>query len=181
MAAKYQKEIAEMYEASGDLEKSIQAFEAAAEFFEGEGSTSSGNSCLLKVAHSAALIENYTKAAEIFEKVAAESVNVDLLKFSVKEYLLKSGICQLCTGDVVACKRALDKYINLSAEFATTREYEFLSNLVTAIENYDSSAFATASQEYNSIVKLDPWKTKLLVKIKESISDDNGEGSEEIG
>ena len=38
IAAKYQKEIAEAYEAEGDLENAMDAFEAAADFYEGEGS-----------------------------------------------------------------------------------------------------------------------------------------------
>lgn len=180
MAAKYQKEIAELYESAGDLEKSILAFESAADHFEGEGSVTSGHTCLLKVAHSCAVMENYAKAAEIFERVSSECVDNDLLKWSVKEYLLKAGICQLCTGDIVACKRALDKYCSLSAEFGTTREFELLSSLVTAVENYDPSAFATASSEYNNFFKLDPWKTDLLVKVKATIEDGNDDDSSSI-
>jgi alpha-soluble NSF attachment protein len=175
MSAKYQKEIGELYEAMNELPKSIEALETAAEFFDGEGSSSAAHSCLLKVAHSAALIENYVKATEIFEKVATESVNNDLLKWSVKDYLFKAGICSLCMSDLVATKRALDKYCSISAEFSTTREYGLLKELVEAVEKFDADAFATASQEFHNIVKLDPWKTKLLVRVKDKIGKNDGE------
>ena len=39
IAAKYQKEIAEHYESENDLENALEAYEAAADFYEGEGST----------------------------------------------------------------------------------------------------------------------------------------------
>jgi len=177
MAAKYQKEIAELYESLGDLDKAIVAYEAAADFFEGEGSSGSAQTCLLKVAHTCAMLGNYDKAAELFERVAGESVDNDLLKWSVKDYLLKAGICKLCTGDIVAMKKALENYCNLSAEFNTTHEYTLLIKLVEALENHDSSAFATASEEYNDISKLDKWKTDLLLKVKNTIEGDSREDS----
>jgi len=179
MAAKYQKEIGELYESGNNLQKSIESLETAAEFFEGEGSTSQAHSCLLKVAHSAALIENYSKASDIFEKVATESVDNDLLKWSVKSYLVKAGVCSLCMGDLVATKRALEKYCHISAEFNTTREYTLLQGLVEAMEKFDTDAFATASQDYNSIIKLDPWMTKLLLRVKDKIGKGDGDDDSE--
>jgi alpha-soluble NSF attachment protein len=180
MAAKYQKEVAELYESLGDLDKAISAYELAAEYFESEGSNGSAHACLLKVAHASALLGNYTKAADIFEKIAQESIDNDLLKWSVKDYLFKAGICKLCTGDLVAVKKALEGYVVLSAEFGTTREFDLLQKLVQAVEDQDQSAFATASQEFNEISKLDQWKTGLLLKVKESIGGESGEGSEDI-
>lgn len=38
MAAKYQKEIGELYEAEMDFEHAIEAYQKAADFFEGENS-----------------------------------------------------------------------------------------------------------------------------------------------
>lgn len=52
----------------------------------------------------------YQKAIEIFEEIARNSVNSNLLKYGVKGHLLNAGICQLCKGDAVAITNALDKY-----------------------------------------------------------------------
>ena len=39
MAAKHQKEIAEIYEQETDYENALKSYQAAAEFYDGEGST----------------------------------------------------------------------------------------------------------------------------------------------
>jgi len=52
----------------------------------------------------------YPKAIEIFEDIAQQSLNNNLLKYGVKGHLLNAGICHLCKGDVVAITNALDKY-----------------------------------------------------------------------
>lgn len=64
-----------------------------------------------------------------------------LLKWSVKDYLLKAALCHLGNDvrflhslytlfahyqDIVSTKKALDKYINVQPEFRTTREYTLL-------------------------------------------------------
>jgi hypothetical protein len=54
--------------------------------------------CTLKAAHLAAVLGQYDNAIEKFESVAAASVDNQLTKWSVKEYFLKAGLCQLCTA-----------------------------------------------------------------------------------
>lgn len=53
----------------------------------------------------AALEEDYYKAIQYYEKVAKSSVNNNLMKWSVKDYFLKSGICLLANN--VRYKRSL--------------------------------------------------------------------------
>lgn len=70
MAAKLHQSIAEMYETESiDLERAVQNYEQAADYFRGEESNSSANKCLLKVAQYAAHLENYEKAINIYEQV----------------------------------------------------------------------------------------------------------------
>lgn len=52
-----------------DIEKAIQHFEQASDYFRGEENNSSSNKCLLKVAMYAAQMENYDKAIQIYEQV----------------------------------------------------------------------------------------------------------------
>ena len=70
MAAKHHQTIAEVYETeAADLERSVQHYEQAADYFKGEESNSSANKCMLKVAQYAAQLENYDKAIKIYEQV----------------------------------------------------------------------------------------------------------------
>jgi hypothetical protein len=55
------------------------------------------NKHYLKVADLAALKGDYYKAIENFERVARSSVNNHLMKWSVKDYFLKAGMCHLAT------------------------------------------------------------------------------------
>ena len=55
------------------------------------------------------------------------------------------------------------------ASFASTREGKFLHEILEAVEAYDVEAFTNAVVEYDSITKLDAWKTSILLKIKKSI------------
>lgn len=70
MAAKHHQTIAEVYETEAvDLDRAVQHYEQAADYFKGEESNSSANKCLLKVAQYAAQLENYDKAIQIYEQV----------------------------------------------------------------------------------------------------------------
>lgn len=52
----------------------------------------------------------YQKAIDIYEEIARQSLNNNLLKYGVKGHLLNAGLCQLCKGDFVAINNALDRY-----------------------------------------------------------------------
>jgi len=173
MAAKYQKEVAEMCEADEDISGAMEAYQTAAEYYEGEGAVSSGNQCLLKVAHFAALQEDYDKAIQIFDQVAETSLENKLLKYGVKEYFFKATVCHLATGDGVNAKRALEKYQDMDYTFSSTRECTFLTAAVEAFEQFDIEAFTNAIVEFDSIQKLDNWKTTMLLRVKKAIKDED--------
>lgn len=61
-------------------------------------SSSLSNKCLLKVAQIAADLEKYDVAIEKYEKVAVAAIDDPLLKWSLKDYCFKAGLCHLCTG-----------------------------------------------------------------------------------
>lgn len=52
----------------------------------------------------------YQKAIEIYEKIAKESLDINLLKYGVRGHLLNAGLCQLCSGDIVAITKSLECY-----------------------------------------------------------------------
>lgn len=56
------------------------------------------NKADLKVAELSADFGEYDKATEFFERVGYASLSNNLMKYSVKDYYFKAGICHLATG-----------------------------------------------------------------------------------
>jgi len=101
------------------------------------------NKLWLKTADLVALEgKDYYKAIELYEKVAKTSIQNNLMRWSVKEYLLKAGICQLCTGDQVGVNSALDRYRELDSSFVQQREHQLLVDLAAAVQEGDQEMFA---------------------------------------
>eukprot|EP01121_Diplochlamys_sp_Union-15-3_P005617 TRINITY_DN15946_c0_g1_i1.p1 TRINITY_DN15946_c0_g1~~TRINITY_DN15946_c0_g1_i1.p1 ORF type:complete len:280 (+),score=55.67 TRINITY_DN15946_c0_g1_i1:170-1009(+) len=177
MGAKIFKEIAEVCESEGDDDAAIENYKQSAEFYEGEGSPATANGCLIKAASLCAKIGKYLQAAETFEQVAKSSIESKLGQYKCKEYFLNAGICYSVT-DVVAAKRALDKYQELYFPFSDSNECKLFTKMVAAIEAFDTDAFTAAVKEFDRLQRLDEWRTNLLLKIKDSI---NKEQDEEEG
>ncbi|XP_052186582.1 alpha-soluble NSF attachment protein [Diospyros lotus] len=171
MSARYYKEIAELYEGEQNFEQSIVYYERAADLFQSEEVTTTANQCRQKIAQFSAQLEQYQKAIEIYEDIARQSLNNNLLKYGVKGHLLNAGICQLCKGkgDVVAINNALERYQDLDPTFSGTREYKLLAALADAIDQEDVAKFTDAVKEFDSMTQLDAWKTTLLLRVKEAL------------
>jgi alpha-soluble NSF attachment protein len=127
------------------------------------------NKLYLKVADLAALESDYYTSIQHYERVASSAINNNLMKWSVKDYFLKAGLCHLAVGDVVATNRALEKYRDLDTTFASTRECQLLVDLAETVEQGDQEAFGFKLFQYDQLSKLDKWKTTILVRIKQAI------------
>lgn len=200
-AASQQEALAEVYEQElNDPKSALEACESAASWYEGDNATayvfhvffapfeylraplwlisflnSLANKLWIKVADMAALEGDYYKAIENYEKVAAVSINNNLMKYSVKEYFLKAGICHLASGDMVATNRALEKYREMDPSFATQREHLLLVDLSEAVEAKSQEQFSDKLYQYDQMSKLDKWKLSMLVKVKDSIQEADDE------
>lgn len=93
------------------------------------------------------------------------------MKWSVKEYLLKAGMCHLATNDMVACQRAMESYRDLDPAFSQTREHQLLIDLSEAVTEGDQEKFADKLFQFDQMSKLDKWKTTILLRVKESIEE----------
>lgn len=173
-AAKLQKDIASIYESEVDLDRACEHYESAADFFSGEESHGQAAECLLKVAQFSAQQEKYERAIEIYEKIASESLDNTLRKFSVRDYLLRAGLCQLCTGDIVRAKRAAERYGEMDPSFPDAREGKLLRSLVDTVERQEVDEFLKAIHEYDTISKFSPWHTTLLLRIRKGIAGAEG-------
>ncbi|GFF36078.1 probable vesicular-fusion protein sec17 homolog [Aspergillus udagawae] len=171
-AATQQQHLAEVYEIElGDSKKALEAYEKAAEWFDGDNAEALANKHYLKVADLAALEGDYYKAIENYERIGRSSITNNLMKWSVKDYFLKAGICHLASKDIVAANRALESYRDTDPTFASTREHQLLVDLVQAIEAGDQEAFSDKLFQYDQLSKLDKWKTTLLLRIKSNIEE----------
>jgi len=174
VAARNQKDIAEIYEADADFENTITAYQLAADYFSGEDSTSQANTCLLKVAQYSAQLENYPKAIELYEQVAKSSLENNLLKWGAKEQLMRAALCHLAHEDLVGAQKGLDNYKSWDPSFSSSRECKFVEDIISAVEKYDVDAFTQTVVDFDSLSKLDSWKTKILLKIKQGIQAQSG-------
>ncbi|PSK60370.1 vesicular-fusion protein sec17-like protein [Elsinoe australis] len=169
-AATNKQNLAELYEVGlGDQKRACEAYETAAGWFEADNAEALSNKLYLKVADLTALESDYYKAIQNYEKVAKSSLNNNLMKWSVKEYYLKAGICHLATNDMVGTRRALASYQESDPTFSATREFQLLNDLSEAVEQGDQEAFADKLYQFDQMSKLDKWKTTLLLRVKESI------------
>lgn len=169
-AATHQQNLAEVYEMEiGDQKKALDAYDTAAQWYESDNAEALANKLYLKVADLAALEGDYQNAIGKLETVAKSSLNNNLMRWSVKDYFLKAGICHLAAGDQVATKRALQHYAELDGSFASTRENMLLNDLVGCVEEGDQEAFSDKLFQFDSMSKLDKWKTTLLLRVKNAI------------
>nr|AHA84269.1 alpha-soluble NSF attachment protein [Phaseolus vulgaris] len=169
MAARYLKEIAELYESEQNIDQALVYYEKSADFFQNEEVTTTANQCKQKVAQFAAQLEQYQKSIEIYEEIARQSLNSNLLKYGVKGHRLNAGICQLCKEDVVAITNALERYQELDPTFSGTRECRLLADIAAAIDEEDVGKFTDVVKEFDSMTPLDSWKTPLFLRVKEKL------------
>ncbi|TLD28398.1 hypothetical protein PspLS_03126 [Pyricularia sp. CBS 133598] len=175
-AATFKENVGEMFEVEvGDLKKAMAAYEAAAGWYEGDGAAVLSNKLWLKVADIAALDADYYKAIEAYEKVSQASINNNLMKYSVKDYFLKGGLCHLATKDMVSARRALEKYTEMDPTFPSTREYKLLADICESVEGNDREKFEDDLVAFDRMTKLDKWKTTILLRIKEQIEEADNE------
>jgi alpha-soluble NSF attachment protein len=151
--------------------RALAAFDTAAQWFESDNAEALANKLYLRVADLAALQGDFARSTALFESVAKTSMANNLMRWSVKEYLLKAGICHLASADMVATNRALQSYRDLDGSFAQTREHALLQDLAEAVEKGEQDVFADKLFQYDQMSKLDKWKTTLLLKVKNGIEE----------
>lgn len=64
----------------------------------------------------------YSAAMEIYETVAASTMESNLLKYSAKGHLLNAGICCLALKDQVLTTQKREEYDEIDFTFADSRE-----------------------------------------------------------
>lgn len=78
----------------------------------------------------------------------------------------------LIEQDTVATRQAMLRYCDLDPTFSGTREQKFLEDMLGAFEQGDQEAFSDVVFQYDQLSRLDQWKSSLLLKVKNRISDE---------
>lgn len=148
-----------MYEQQKDTPNARSAYSQAAQWYEDENAPALANKINLKAAQFSALEGDYLDAVQRFEYVAKQAQMNNLMKFSLKYYLLNAGICHLAL-DIVGAKRALEHYREIDPQFPTTPQYKFFADLTELVEQGDSEAFVDrlkAWEETGNTVEVWHW------------------------
>lgn len=171
MAARHLKALAEEAEKADNKAEAMELYEQAGSMFATEDSSSEASKCQLKVAFFSADMGNYPAAIKIFEEVGRKAADNNLLRFSARGHLLNAGLCHLAGSDEIGIQRAIEKYEDIDLQFAGSREGNLLKDLASDLEAGDGQAFADHLAEFDSMTRLDKWKTTLLLKVKKRIEE----------
>jgi alpha-soluble NSF attachment protein len=169
-AANYQMDLGEVYESElSEAAKAIEAYDNAGEWFSQDQAESLSNKAFLKAADLSALQGSYSTAVERYERVAKQSLNSPLSKWSLKEYFLKSTLCRIAEKDTIAAERSLDQYIEWDNTFGTTKEGQLCQDLINAVKEGDEQEYTNKLWAFDQFSKLDKWKVTITLRIKEQI------------
>ena len=117
----------------------------------------------MKAAQFAALDNDFLDAIKRFEHVAKQAVSSNLMRFSIKDYLLRAGLCHLAL-DVIGAKRALESYWELDPEFPSTDQGQFLADLLVTVEQGDGDGYQARVDRYELKNRLDSWYKAITEK-----------------
>jgi alpha-soluble NSF attachment protein len=173
-----EQQLAELYEESEekeDLEKAVEHYQKAADFFEGENQRTTANTCTQKVAHLKAMVGQYSDALVAFEKSARNAVDDKLLKYGAKDHFFKAALCAICAmenpvEELDEFKQRLEGYKDDDVNFPDSYECKLLDKIVLSMDEKNIKNFQAAVREYNNIKKLDNWKTQILLTVKEKVA-----------
>jgi alpha-soluble NSF attachment protein len=177
MGAKYKRTIAEWFEEEFDYEQAITYYMKAADLQETENADSFGYQCILKAADLMVISKEaaYGDAIQKYEKVATEYLKNNLLRASAKDHVMKALLLYLAIDDKIGAQRCIDKYKDEDPTLEGSRELGLIEGVMKGLEDKDLEGLEGLIYNYNKITPFDKLKTKLLVKIKEQLSKQEGE------
>jgi len=174
-AAKIWKEITQLEEKQEHTKDAIKAWGECATCYEADDAAASANQAHIRVADLSVEEEDYKRAIAIYEKVANAAMDNTLSRWSVKDYLFKSGLCYFVlastSGECKTLEAVLEKYKDMFPAFDGTRELKLIENCLNAFKDLDSDKFTSYVRDYDRISKLDNWTAKILLDIKTNLKD----------
>lgn len=172
-ASKILVEIAEIYGLLNKIDNSIEFYKKAYKYIEIESSSDSAiNKIILKLAEIYTNKKDYVEVIKYYDIIIKKSIDSNLLKYDVRNYIFDSILCSLIL-DYQKAHNNLDLYKNLDSSFENTREYKFLKDLLKYYLNNDLDNIINLIYKYDNITKLNAYKINLLLIIKNNIENGN--------
>jgi alpha-soluble NSF attachment protein len=177
-AAKIYKSIGELCEEDRNFSAAIEAYTHASDCYIAEDSTTNANQMLLKVAHYAAIQEDFKRAIELYEQVALACLDSQLLSWGAKDHYFKAMLCQLAIAGKVGAgsllgideaENAWEKYKGNYPAIEGTRECKLIDQLIEAMKEGDIEKLQDAIVDYDTFCKLDDWKASILLQLKNAL------------
>mmetsp|Transcript_12560 Transcript_12560/g.39866 ORF Transcript_12560/g.39866 Transcript_12560/m.39866 type:complete len:316 (+) Transcript_12560:40-987(+) len=169
MAANSAKKLGELLEQRGEP-RAVEMFRQAVDLYESEGRPQAATGCREKVGYLSAEVGNYAEAQSVFEEMGRAALQSNLGKFNAKKWFTNAVLCALARDDVVAAGNKFSEFRALDYSFDGTREAMLCEALLQAVDANDHEAVAAAAADYDKIKRLDPWMTKILLAIKNSLA-----------
>ena len=166
-AAKNSEMLAEIYLEDKYFSDAAAAYECAHDYSEIDKSLNLATSCLVKAAYILIGNEDYDRSIINLEKSAAYYAKTTN-DFRCRPLYFDISIIKMFLGDIVECKSILAKY-----QHSDSNEYKMLDAAINAMEIFDPTSFSQAITDYDSCQRLKPWQSKLLLTVKDKISEDD--------
>ena len=163
-AAKYQEELAKLYDEENDSKNARPAYALAAQWYEGDNATMTAIRLIERSAEYAALDGDYLDAINRFEHAADLCLLKDAMKYSVPKYLLHAGYCHLAL-DIVGAMRALPGYQKMNSSVPSSKgELAFLEDLTETVERGDSQAFEDKQRAWYGMNAQTIWEHTIVTR-----------------
>ncbi len=178
-SGQYLKEVAEIHEANEDWESAVEVYEQAAQIQLSDNKRTAADKLLIQAASLLAdKVNDYARAAGTYLTIGTQCMESNLGKFAAKGHFFCYLLCLTAMGDCVALSEGIEKCKEIDYSFSTSRECTFMESISMAMQEQELPDYATACAEFDNITPLDPWKTSLLLKGRQHIQVDVGEGDE---
>ena len=110
------------------------------------------------------------EASKLYEAVANEYVSNNLLKYSAKDLYMDALLCIMAEGDTTTAMSKREEYRASDVAFQDSRQDKLVTECLNAMLGSNPEDFATAVADWESMTKLDPFRVKLLLAAKDTIS-----------
>lgn len=94
----------------------------------------------------------------------------------MKPFGLKDVFDIFLRQDTIVAKRNLTDYEGKDLTLKSSREGKFAQMLADSVEQHDLETFTQTVGDYDQVLKLDNWKTSILLKIKKLLETEEDDG-----
>lgn len=170
LAARNQHEIAKLYEALGDYENAIDAYEKTAQFYEVQNASSSALPYKVAAAKELVMMGNYQEAADRFERIGRQCLDSGILKYGGKTHFLNAVLCKALNEDEVGASRSLLEFQRIDPSASSMRDYKGIASVLEAVCERDGPTMQKLVDEFKRTKRLDEFTMGLVERLDAQVN-----------